>query len=226
MEKEMNWKEVDKYLDTIDLDPKHQEFKNYIKTPLDFYYSKPTKFRKVAADENKGETNWQRVLFEEDATYDSRPIWWDMELPIGQTQTKVDGRTQTQSKRVDMIGELKGRPVICELKFYRKGGSVADNPLEATIQLLAYYSMILNNADKLDSARVCHKNEEVKPFEWKELRNNPILMLRANDDYWEYWSEKKYDENMWNALQQIRNICKENGLEIQLWNKEGQIYLQ
>lgn len=190
----MNWKEVYKYLDTMDLDPRHQEFKNYIKTPLDFYHSNPTKFRKVAADENKGETNWQRVLFEEDAAYDSRPIWWDMELPIGQTQTKVDGRTQTQSKRVDMIGELKGqlkgRPVICELKFYRKGGSVADNPLEATIQSLAYYSMILNNAHKLDSKQVRHKNKEVKPFEWKKLRNNPILMLRANDDYWEYWSEK------------------------------------
>ena len=212
---EMKWKEEVSQIvkgSGIELDDRHKDFVSYISAPLEFYHSKPKEYKSEATKQNL-ETDYQRYLKDNDKWV----LWYDIELPIGQTKSEC-GRTINKCF-VDMIGELKvgKRPVIGELKYYDKyKGSVADHPFEATIQLLAYYCMIMKNADILEGVR--HK--PVDPFEWKKLRNNPILMLRANNDYWDYWRENKKEERD-EVLKQIINVCKD--LDIQLWDENGPI---
>ena len=204
---DMNWKE--KVLDIvrdIELSAKNIKFRDIIKEPWEFYYSKPDKLG--SADQYKDkETKWQRELFKTDTIY-----WYDGELPIGQV---VECSKVTKVCRVDLVGMIESHPVICELKYTKKAGQ----PFDALLQLLAYYCMIVNNAEKLGD--IHHTNENVKGFNWGDfIDNNPILILRANEPYWSNWS-KTTDKNK--AAKKIIEVCKEYGLEIQLWNEKGPI---
>ena len=107
--------------------------------------------------------------------------------------------------------------MICEMKHTLE--AKAGQPFDAILQLLAYYCMIVNNAEKLGD--IHHKNDDVKDFNWVDFKNNnPILILRANESYWSNWS-KTTDKNK--AAKKIIEVCNEYGLEIQLWNEEGPI---
>lgn len=205
---DMNWKE--KVLDIvrdIELSAKNIKFRDIIKEPWEFYYSKPGELG--SADQDKyTETNWQReLLFEKETN-----CWYDGELPIGQV---IECGKVTNDCRVDLVGMIESHPVICELKYTKQAGQ----PFDALLQLLAYYCMIVNNAEKLGD--IHHTNEDVKGFNWVDFKNNnPILILRANESYWSNWS-KTTDKNK--AAKKIIEVCKEYGLEIQLWNEKGPI---
>lgn len=203
----MNWKkEVLDIVDGIKLNGKNKKFRKIIQEPWGFGHSKPGEFG--SADQDKvTETNWQRELFETEPDY-----WYDFELPIGQV---VECGKVTKVCRVDLVGMIESRPVICELKYTKKAGQ----PFDALLQLLAYYCMIVNNAEKLGD--IHHTNDDVKGFNWGDfIDNNPILILRANEPYWSNWS-KTTNKN--EAAKEIIKVCKKYGLEIQLWNEEGPI---
>ena len=206
----MKWrKEVYKILKDNEklLDERHRGFVDLINTPLGFDHSKPKKVGKPS-DSNNGETQWQREL------YYSEPLWYDIELPIGQKQSP---KSRWISTRVDMIGELDGRPIICELKKCNK----KEDPLDALIQLLAYYSMIKQNAQDLDIWNIHHTNARNREFRWVDIANNPILMLLADEEgYWSYW-EKSITEPRKKAFNAMMDACKRSGVEIQIWNEDG-----
>lgn len=208
---DMNWKE--EVLGIVDgikkLNANNIKFRDIIKEPWGFYHSKPDKYGK-ADDKNKGETSWQRKYFVKE-----KHLWCDLELPIGQQINEETGRLSTL--RVDLIGKMDSRPMICEMKHTLE--AKAGQPFDAILQLLAYYCMIVNNAEKLGD--IHHKNDDVKDFNWVDFKNNnPILILRANESYWSNWS-KTTDKNK--AAKKIIEVCNEYGLEIQLWNEEGPI---
>ena len=202
---DMNWKEKVLYIvKDITLNDNNRKFKEIIKEPWEFAHSKPGELGRADQDEYT-ETNWQReLLFEKETN-----CWYDGELPIGQV---VKCGKVTKVCRVDLVGMIESHPVICELKYTKKAGQ----PFDALLQLLAYYCMIVNNADKLDQCDIHHENEDVKGFNWGDFKNNnPILILRANKTYWSNWS-KTTNKNM--AAKKIIEVCKKYGLEIQLWN--------
>ena len=204
---DMNWMEkVLKIVDGIELNANNKKFRKIIEEPWGFDHSNPKKVGN-ASDSNRGETMWQRELFETEPDY-----WYDGELPIGQV---IECGKVTNECRVDLVGMIESHPVICELKYTKQAGQ----PFDALLQLLAYYCMIVNNAEKLGD--IHHKNDDVKGFNWVDFKNNnPILILRANESYWSNWS-KTTDKNK--AAKKIIEVCKEYGLEIQLWNEKGPI---
>lgn len=206
---DMNWKE--KVLDIVKdiaLNDNNRKFKEIIKEPWEFAHSKPGELGRADQDEYT-ETNWQReLLFEKETN-----CWYDGELPIGQV---VKCGKVTKVCRVDLVGMIESHPVICELKYTKKAGQ----PFDALLQLLAYYCMIKQNANLLDENEIHHDNARNKEFCWGDIaNNNPILMLRANEHYWSNWSKATKKNE---AAKKIIEVCKEYGLEIQLWIDKDQ----
>lgn len=76
------------------------------------------------------------------------------------------------------------------MKFASKKG---DSPIYAAIELLIYYYLIQDNYEELDEKNVFHKNEQVKPFKWKDFNHNSVFIVGANESYWEYW-KKHYEK--------------------------------
>lgn len=204
----MNWKEeVLDIVDGITLNGNNRKFREIIEKPWEFGHSKPGELGSADQDEYT-ETNWQReLLFEKEPD-----CWYDGELPIGQV---VKCGKVTKVCRVDLVGMIESHPVICELKYTQKAGQ----PFDALLQLLAYYCMIKQNANLLDGNEIHHANRN-KEFCWGDITNNPILMLRANS---EYWSNKDKRTRKNEATKQILNVCKEHGLDIRFWDKNGPI---
>lgn len=194
----MEWKKgVMEIVERINLNANNRNFIAIINEPLGFDHSSPGAYNEASAN-NNGETKWQRKLYKEEA------CWCDLELPIGQEKREK----QWGSLRVDLIGMNNARPIICELKYTQKAGQ----PFDAILQLLAYYCMIVQNAEKLDREHIHHTNV-AQSFKWTQITNNPLLMLRANHAYWENW-EKSTKKNM--AARQIVQLCKDKGLDILL----------
>lgn len=202
---DMNWmKEVLDIVKGITLNDNNRKFCEIIKEPWGFYHSKPGKFG--SADQYKDkETKWQRKLFKKETNY-----WYDVELPIGQV---VECGKVTKVCRVDLVGMIESHPVICELKYTNKAGQ----PFDALLQLLAYYCMIKQNANRLDENKIHHTNARNKEFCWVDIANNPILMLRANSEYWSN-IDKRTPKN--DATKQILEVCKAHGLDIRFWKDE------
>ncbi len=194
----MEWKKgVMEIVERINLNANNRNFIAIINEPLGFDHSSPGAYNEASAN-NNGETKWQRKLYKEEA------CWCDLELPIGQEKREK----QWGSLRVDLIGMNNARPIICELKHTEKAGQ----PFDAILQLLAYYCMIVQNAEKLDREHIHHTNA-AQSFKWTQITNNPLLMLRANHAYWKNW-EKSTKKNM--AARQIVQLCKDKGLDILL----------
>lgn len=197
----MKWiKDVLECIEKVNLNENNRKFKSIIETPWGYEKSAPGVYKPSAT--NNGETNWQREL------YNNEPYWYDIELPIGQKYRQK----QLGSLRVDLIGMKDGRPIICELKYTEEPKS----PFNAILQLLAYYCMVVNNAEKLDAQNIHHTNARNSDFRWADIANNPILMLKANEKYWGNWTKSTQSKKNI-AAREIINICKKNGLEIQLY---------
>ena len=176
----MMWKseifEIIKSVEKLKLSKNNKKFIEIIQNPWGFDHSMPGEYH-PASDKNEGETKWQREI------YESEEYWYDLELPIGQNKSAESERWS--SLRVDLVGEIGSRPVICEFK----DTTHAANPFDAVLQLLAYYCMIKQNAEKLDLLSIHHTNNDIRnrSFKWVDLADNPILILRANGEYWNNW---------------------------------------
>ena len=192
----------------IELNEKNREFLEYINNPLSFYNSKPEKFGK-SSNRNKGETDWQRVL------YNKESLWLDMELPIGQYK-KESGKTC--NKRLDLIGRENDKYILCELKKTKTPGQ----PFDALLQLMAYYFMIKNNAEVLDALDIHHKSSEVRDenFKWSEIKDNIELWLRANKEFWANF-DKNTPKN--NATIEIIKRLKEENMIVRLFSENDEI---
>ncbi len=105
--------------------------------------------------------------------------WLDIELPIEFTDN-------SRRKCVDLIGKDNDRQLyLCELKF--SGNS--DTPRDAESQLLEYFELIKNNAQKLEDNNIHHKKQE--SFSWMELALSSIkLCIMADATYWCKWENK------------------------------------
>lgn len=109
-------------------------------------------------------------------------IWLDLELPV--TLNKSPRRIS-----MDLIGNLDGIPVLCELKYFEKSSS--NHPVYAIVELLMYKYLIYCNYKKLDKYEV-HHHLVLKDFKWEVIIKNhfPALIVAANKKYWNYWFKK------------------------------------
>ena len=175
--------------------------------------SKPGKFAEKIKDTS--EKAYQRaILFDKNTKLndkaDNEITWYDIELPV---VLNKNSRRQC----IDLIGYDKNRFVLCELKFNNK----KDSPIAATRELLEYYRLIFKNAGYLDKYSIHHSNEMCnKDWQWTSiLRDNPLLVVAANEKYWKYWMKKKnLDFNK--QLQEIKTWSIELGIDIDLYKTE------
>ena len=134
-----------------------------------------------------GETAFQRAIFlsrKSEINFNSKKnvFWKDLELPVILTDSP-------RRNCVDLIGNIGNQLVICELKFMKKTSS--DSPWYAVLELLIYYYIILENCNKLDDEEVYHENIKDR-FKWKSILSpNPLLIVVANEKYWNYWLKKQ-----------------------------------
>lgn len=132
------------------------------------------------------ETAFQRAIFWSDHCEIGgiKVQWLDIELP-------VDLVRKGRGHCVDLIGRADdNRMVLCELKFGKPGNGC---PIKGREQLLDYYYQIKKNCIGLDKDDCLHHPNALEKgtFQWKELASDDtLLVLAANDDYWNYWKRK------------------------------------
>jgi len=153
---------------------------------------------KPASEKKGGEREYQREVVYN--TKDERREWLDIEIPTGW----VRGH-----KTLDLIGRDKGSEdnrqfILCELK---KGGS---HPFDTLLQVLAYYLMIQQNAEKMDDDDVHHTNAKCKDFEWVNVRDNVRLLIQAKGGWGRHRKPKMI------ALDEIIKACEKVGLKIEV----------
>ena len=194
----------------MDIKEKLDKILSVVESNENIYPSKPGKFKEVIKDTS--EKALQRaILFEEKSKLDNYPgievTWYDIELPVVLN-------TNPRRKCIDLIGHDSNRFVLCELKFNNK----IDSPISATRELLEYYRLIIKNAVKLDEYSIHHKNDICKKYSWEWssiVKTTPLLVIGANNKYWEIWRKK---DNFKNDLMQIQLWSKEIDVEIVLYN--------
>ena len=159
-----------------------------------------------------GETAFQRAIFlsrKSKIDFNSKKdiLWKDLELPVVFSKNP-------KRNCVDLIGNIGNQLVICELKFMKKTSSSSDSPWYAVLELLIYYYMILENCNKLDDEEVYHENIRGK-FEWKSiLFPNPLLMVVANERYWNFWLKKQKNAYRSKLLEWLKDLNKELRTEV------------
>lgn len=154
--------------------------------------TEPTVFSTIIKD--TGEKAYQRAIFPERTQLGSigEIAWNDLELPI------VFNRNSRRLS-VDLIGKLNNnQSVLCELKFGTKTNH-SNTPIYAVIEVLLYYYLIRANHKELNDKKVFHKNGI--PFDWSDLNQNSILIVAANEEYWQHWKgdyeKEKIDIKSW-----------------------------
>ena len=159
-----------------------------------------------------GETAFQRAIFlsrKSKIDFNSKKdiLWKDLELPVILTESP-------RRNCVDLIGNIGNQLVICELKFMKKTSSSSDSPWYAVLELLIYYYMILENCNKLDKGKVYHENIQGK-FEWKGILSpKPLLIVVANEEYWNCWLKKQKNAYRSRLLGWLENLNKELRTEV------------
>ena len=208
MDNKQLFKNLNSIIKSIALNDGNEKYLNIIREPSKyaFHHSRPGKYNQAAV-QNNGETAWQRELYEKESG-----IWVDLELPIGQYQPN---NNRYISLRVDLIGKKDGRFVLSELKKTKNAGQ----PFDAILQLIAYYVLLQYNYKQLDKQDIHHANCN-KDWTWEEVYNNPILLLRANDEYWGNWN-KQTKKNK--AAREIVEFCRTNNIDIRLYCNEQEI---
>jgi hypothetical protein len=159
---------------------------SYVK---DSYHSNPGPFSLEIKD--VGEKAYQRAILSSTASLNTigEIYWKDLELPVVLSEKR-------RRPCIDLIGSLTdGTPVLCELKFAPKEAKkLKDSPIYAAIELLIYYYLITLNCKDLQAAGVRHVNG--KEFNWTHLTSSPLLIVGANDTYWNCWENEYQTRNI------------------------------
>lgn len=109
--------------------------------------------------------------------------WLDLELPVTLS-------TFSRRKSVDLVGRVDNIPILCELKV--KGRASGDEPNYAVLELATYYYFVLCNHLRLDAVEAHHRLERQDSFAWRDVVSDvPLLLVAANERYWQYWLEEK-----------------------------------
>lgn len=165
--------------------------KNIKKKSKSKYSSNPTKI-KLDNVKATDEIAFQRAILNEGKTTlklqsgkKYKVNWLDGELPV------IFGKF-ARRECVDLIGKTEQRMVICELKFMKKTAkSSSYSPMYTLLQLLIYFYFVQRNYEKLDKQDIYHKNAK-SGFKWKDfISKAPLLVVVANEKYWDYWIEAK-----------------------------------
>jgi hypothetical protein len=163
----------------------------------------PNTFSEDVALKNKGETAYQRAIIAGKTPTskmgDAGEVkWLDIELPV------VFGGN-ARRRCLDIIGSIKPKFVLCELKYSNK--SKSNNPVYALLELLIYYYHIQNNASALAKETIRHKgNARGAAWDWNDCANpkNVILAVAANKKYWDGWGNRNWHSHIAMPIAEIK----------------------
>jgi len=163
----------------------------------------PNTFSEDVALNNKGETAYQRAIIAgampTSKMGDAGKVkWLDIELPV------VFG-DNARRRCLDIIGSIKPKFVLCELKYSNKSRS--NNPVYALLELLIYYYHIQNNASALDKHSIRHQgNARGDAWDWNDCANpeNVILAVAANKKYWDGWDNRNWESHIARPIAEIK----------------------
>ena len=116
----------------------------------------------------------------------------DIRLPSGQSLVLVDYQTPLKAHRsdkgigkIDLFGIIDGQcPAVIELKVLGKAGALADTPLRALLEGLAYCAMVEANA-------LAITQEAFARFKCNLESQRPDLIVMAPEDYWQSYLEHR-----------------------------------
>jgi hypothetical protein len=152
--------------------------------------TKPGKLEEIEI-KSTGETAFQRAIFYNKNTTilqhnnkkEIKIKWLDFELPV-----VFSGKGRR--KCIDLIGKTNKLPFLCELKYLKNGKNKksSQRPEYGIFELLIYYLYVLFYGENLEKNKVWRFCK----IEWTVInRENSLLILAANEAYWDYWFEKK-----------------------------------
>lgn len=109
----------------------------------------------------------------------------DFALPDGRGLAFIDYQTPLKARRddrgvgkIDLFGVIDGsQPCVAELKVSRQTGGLADTPLRAFLEGLAYCAIVEANGEAFAA-------EAQELFGYRLAVRRPALMVVAPDDYW------------------------------------------
>jgi len=130
-------------------------------------------------------------------------------LPDGRMLEFIDYQTPLKSKqtdkgigKVDLFGLIDNKqPAVIELKIQRERGDLADTPLRALLEGLAYCAIIEKNLQKIT-------NEASIKFN-KELNKKLTLIILAPDEYWKSYINNKSAGDWFPEIKRISTAIKE-----------------
>ncbi len=164
--------------------------------------SRPKEYDPLVDKQTIGETAYQRSIISSSSHLLNnlgQVKWLDIELPVA-------FGVSTRRPCIDLVGrDENNRFVLCELKYEEPNGtSPAKSPLDALRQLLGYYFYAIENADRLQKDGIWHENSGADKLDWTLCKDseNVVLVVAANDKYWERWQNynSKSRKDRWLAM--------------------------
>ena len=130
-------------------------------------------------------------------------------LPDGRVLEFIDYQTPLKSKqndkgigKVDLFGVIDNKhPTVIELKIESERSDLADTPLRALLEGLAYCAIIEKNLQKIS-------NEASNKFN-KEFNEKLTLIVLAPDEYWKRYLQNKSAGDWFPEIKKISNTLKE-----------------
>ena len=110
--------------------------------------------------------------------------------------------------KVDLFGVAgNSKPSVIELKIHSANQGMADTPLRAFLEALAYCAIV--EANLADIAQ-----EVVDKFGYETIESRPALVVMATEEYWSAYRDHPRTGNWWPILRQkADSLEKSIGLE-------------
>ena len=129
-------------------------------------------------------------------------------LPDGRVLEFIDYQTPLKAKqddkgigKVDLFGVIDNKhPTIIELKIESKGNALADTPLRALLEGLAYCAIIEKNLQKI-SIEASNKFNT-------HFNDQLTLIVLAPDEYWNRYLQSKSAGDWFPEIKKISNTLK------------------
>jgi len=130
-------------------------------------------------------------------------------LPDDRVLEFIDYQTPLKSKqnnkgigKIDLFGLIDNKqPTVIELKIQSKRGGLADTPLRALLEGLAYCAIIEKNLQKISDEASIKFN--------KELNKKLTLIILAPDEYWKSYINNKSAGDWFPEIKRISTAIKE-----------------
>jgi hypothetical protein len=106
--------------------------------------------------------------------------------------------------KVDLFGVVgNSKPCVIELKIHSASQGMADTPLRAFLEALAYCAIV--EANLKDIAQ-----EVVDKFDYEAIDSHPALVVMATEEYWSAYKNHPRTGDWWPILRRLADSVEES----------------